>query len=165
MTTETTVRALTLGTALASVVTGGALFAFSSFVMPALRRLPAGEAVAAMQAINVAAPRSLLMVPLLGSAAGSAVLAVVALTRGRTPERPLLLAGAALGVIAFAITAAYHVPHNDAFAQVRANATDAAQQWRSYAGAWTTWNHVRTAAAIGSAVALVTAVLRTSSRG
>ena len=90
---DTTIRTLRLTTAYTSLVTGGTLFAFSTFVMPGLRQLPAPTAVAAMQAINAQAPRSLLLVPLLGSAAGGASLVVVVLTRPTTPSRGLLLLG------------------------------------------------------------------------
>src|SRR3954447_1484384 len=98
-------RALALTTAFGAAVTGGSLFAFSTFVMPGLRRLPADQAVAAMQAINVEAPRSLLMLPLVGSAVGSAVVGAIALFRPSTPGRSWLITGALAGVLAFAITA------------------------------------------------------------
>ena len=63
--------------ALGALVAGGALFAFSSFVMPALRSVDAHTAITSMQAINVEAPRSALMLPLVGSAL-TAIAAVVA---------------------------------------------------------------------------------------
>ena len=47
--------ALTLVTALGCGLSAGALFAFSSFVMRALARLPAAQGIAAMQSINVVA--------------------------------------------------------------------------------------------------------------
>jgi uncharacterized membrane protein len=46
---------LTMITALGCGLSAGALFAFSSFVMPALARLPASQGIAAMQTINVQA--------------------------------------------------------------------------------------------------------------
>ena len=46
-------RALAIGSAaVCSGLLGGVLFAFSSFVMPALRRIPAPEGISAMQSIN-----------------------------------------------------------------------------------------------------------------
>jgi hypothetical protein len=42
----------TLGTALGCGLLAGVFFAFSAFVMPALRRLPASQGIAAMQSIN-----------------------------------------------------------------------------------------------------------------
>ena len=153
----TTVRWLGLATALASTITGGTLFAFSTFVMPGLRRLPADRAVAAMQAINVQAPRSLLMVPLLGSALGGAILVVLVVTRPDTPHRALLIAGGALAVLTLVITGAYHVPHNDALARLHPGASTTAPAWTHYYRGWMAWNHVRTATAIASGATLVAA--------
>jgi uncharacterized membrane protein len=50
----------TLASALGCGLVAGVSFAFSAFVMPALKRLKPAEGIAAMQAINVAAvtPRS-----------------------------------------------------------------------------------------------------------
>ena len=98
-------RVLALTTAVAALLTSGALFAFSTFVMPGFDRLPPGQAVAAMQAVNVEAPRSLLMLPLVGSALGAAAVGLVALARPGQPGRTWLLAGAVAGVAAFAVPA------------------------------------------------------------
>ena len=47
----------------------------------------------------------------------------------------------------FAVTVAVNVPMNLALAEVDPRAAaDAAAAWRDYAGPWTAWNHVRTAA-------------------
>jgi uncharacterized membrane protein len=154
--TETpTIRTLRLTTAYISLVTGGTLFAFSTFVMPGLRQLPAPTAVAAMQAINAQAPRSLLLVPLLGSAVGGAALVVVALTRPTTPGRGLLLLGGLAAVATMVITGGYHVPHNDALALLQPDGPDTPAAWARYADGWTAWNHVRTATALLSGLALL----------
>ncbi|SCF02643.1 DUF1772 domain-containing protein [Micromonospora mirobrigensis] len=152
-------RGLALGTALAGAVTGGVFVAFSTFVMPALGRLPADQAMRAMQAVNAQAPRSLLMVPLVGSAVGCLAVAGWALFRADLPGRGWLLVGAGAGLVAFAVTAAYHVPHNDALARLRPAAPGSAEQWARYASAWTRWNHARAVAALVSAAALVVGVL------
>ncbi len=47
--------ALTLAIALGSATVGGAFFAFSTFAMQGLRRLPPAQGAAAMQEINVMA--------------------------------------------------------------------------------------------------------------
>jgi uncharacterized membrane protein len=44
--------AATLATALGCGLVAGVFFAFSSFVMPALKRLPPAQGIAAMQSIN-----------------------------------------------------------------------------------------------------------------
>ena len=55
---------------------GGVFFAFSAFVMKALARLPAREAVAAMNAINVAVVNALFLGVFLGTAVLCAAAAV-----------------------------------------------------------------------------------------
>lgn len=146
---------LALTTAVTSAVSGGVLFAFSSFVMPGLRSLPAATAVAAMQEINLAAPRSLFMLPLFGSAVGSLIVGGYGLLAGPHPGRGWLLLGAAAGIASIVITMAYHVPRNNVLAGVDPAGPAAGSAWLDYAAGWTAWNHVRTAAALLSAVALV----------
>ena len=146
------------GTAVASGVLGGALFAFSALVMPALRRLPAHEGIRAMQSLNAVAPRSLLMVPLAGSAIGSAVVGLQAVAAGDAEGRGLRAAGALLGLGAFAVTAAASVPLNRALAVVDTGEPEASAAWAAYARTWVRWNHLRAAAATLSAVALASSL-------
>lgn len=162
--TLTTLPAVTrwvgLATGIGSLVTGGTLFAFSTFVMPGLHRLPASGAVSAMQAINVQAPKSLLMLPLLGSAAGGAALIVLALARPEIPHRGLVIAGGAAAALTVVITAIYHVPHNNALARLDAAGSSTAREWADYYRGWLAWNHVRTLTAVAGGVALVLATVR-----
>ncbi|HLL90834.1 MAG TPA: hypothetical protein VK324_16150 [Tepidisphaeraceae bacterium] len=72
---------MTLAAALGSGLMAGVFFAFSAFVMRALGRLPAGEAVAAMRAINVAVINPLFLGVFLGTAAGSGGAAMLAMAR------------------------------------------------------------------------------------
>src|SRR5687768_13749063 len=67
---------LTLLTALGSGLIGGVFFAFSTFVMRALARLPAAAGIAAMQGINVAVINPWFLVPFLGTAVAGVALAV-----------------------------------------------------------------------------------------
>ncbi|MDN5698593.1 MAG: hypothetical protein L0G70_11570, partial [Rubrobacter sp.] len=59
--------AVTLAAALGCGLVAGVFFAFSSFVMAALKRLPAAEGVAAMQAINALAVTPMLMAGFFGT--------------------------------------------------------------------------------------------------
>ena len=147
-------------TAAASGVLGGAFFAFSSFVMPGLRALPARDGIVAMQGINEAAPRSLLMLPLLASAVGSAVVGVHAAAASDLEARGLRITGAALGLASLVITGLANVPSNNALAALDAGAPGAAAGWADFLAGWTRWNHARTVASIGSAVALAVSVYR-----
>jgi uncharacterized membrane protein len=58
---------LTLVTALGCALSAGALFAFSSFVIKALARLPDPQSIAAMQSINVQAVTPVFMTALFGT--------------------------------------------------------------------------------------------------
>jgi uncharacterized membrane protein len=152
-------RTLTIVASVATALVGGVLFGFSSFVMPALRRLPPRDGLVAMQSINKAAPASpAFMLALMGTAVLCVGLGVMALAGRDKPAAPYLLAGCALYLVAIAITAVYHVPHNDALNLVDAGAPDAGSAWRAFETGWTAWNHVRTVAALGSAVAFVLAL-------
>ena len=89
---------LTATTAIASALVGGVLYAFSAFVMAGLKRLPAGEGMAAMQSINVTAVRPGLMLPFFGTAIASVVLAVVALVEWDAASSGWALGGRSVGV-------------------------------------------------------------------
>lgn len=153
---------VTLATAAGSAVLGGVFVGFTTVVMPALAALPSSDGLEAMQAINLAAPRGLLMLPLIGSAIGSVGLGGWAAFAGRGEGRWLVLAGAAAGVAAFAVTAAYHVPRNDALGRVDAASGEAAAAWAAYQPGWTTLNSVRAALALVSAGLMVAGAVRSS---
>jgi uncharacterized membrane protein len=148
--------------ALGAAAFGGVLFGFSTLVMPGLDASPPAAAVATMQQINKAAPTSLLavdMVVTLVLCLGVAVAALLRLRGDGGLGAGLVLLGCVLYVVSFAITAIYHIPHNDAFASVAAGGPNAAQAWRDYARPWELWNHVRTAAAIAGSAAMVAGLL------
>ncbi|HEX8803959.1 MAG TPA: anthrone oxygenase family protein [Acidimicrobiales bacterium] len=149
--------ALTVVTAVGSGVVGGVFFAFSAFVMRALDRLPARQGLAAMQSINVMAPTAPLMILLVGTALCSLVLGGSALFRLDEAVARYQLAGAALYLLAVAITGIYHVPRNDALTALDPSAADAVARWRAYIPGWVLWNHVRTATSVAGAVLLTVA--------
>ena len=65
---------LTFATALGCGLVAGVFFTFSTFVMPALGRLPAPQGIAAMQSINVAAITPSFMAALFGTGLACAIL-------------------------------------------------------------------------------------------
>ena len=150
--------ALTLAAAVGAGLMGGVFFAFSAFVMRALRSLPDGQGLTAMQAINTAAPSPIFLAALLGTALASAGLAVAAILRIDEPAAPYQLVGSALSLAGFALTLGYHVPRNDSLGRVGPSTAGAGEAWRRYARGWTAWNHVRTATSVAAAVALVLAL-------
>jgi uncharacterized membrane protein len=152
----------TLVTALGCGLAAGVFFAFSSFVMPALRRLPPAEGIAAMQSINRLAVTPVFMTALFGTALACAGLGIYALLHWGDRFAAYALAGCALYLLGpIGLTIVHHVPLNDALDAVDPHATDAAGRWRSYLSGWTGWNHVRAATALGAA-GLLTVALRVS---
>jgi uncharacterized membrane protein len=150
----------TLVTALASGVVGGVFFGFSTFVIKALARLPAESGIAAMQSINVVVINPWFMIPFVGTAAMSMLLGAAALFGWGDLNRVLLVVGAVLYVLGvFGVTMAFNVPRNDALAAIDAGSVSGASQWAKFVPSWTTWNTVRTIAAIGAAASFTGALV------
>ena len=151
--------ALTLFAALGCGLVGGVFFAFSTFVMKALSRLPPGEGVAAMQSINVAALNRWFMAAFFGTA-GACVLALVAsLFRWHEPGAVCLLVGSTLYLLgSLMVTAVFNVPRNNSLASILPTDPDVASRWADYLTVWTAWNHVRTAASLAAAVSFSVAL-------
>ena len=155
------VVALTLVAALGAGLIAGVFFAFSTFVMKALARLPAGTGIAAMQSINVMVINPLFLGVFLGTAAVSVAAMVAALMRWDEPGAAYLLAGGALYFVGtFLVTVLFNVPLNNSLAAVAPDEPDAARQWAGYVSRWTAWNHVRTAAALAALACFVVALRR-----
>ncbi|WEG10276.1 DUF1772 domain-containing protein [Microbacterium horticulturae] len=138
-------------TAALTMVNAGIYLAFSTFVLPALRTLPAGDAVRAMQRINEKAPRSAFMVPFIGSALGAAAVIVAAFVI-RAEGFWWLIGGAVAALVAFFLTAAVNVPLNNTLAA----ATDANAKagWARFDRPWAASNHLRAAISIVSSALL-----------
>ena len=151
--------AATLATALGSGLNAGVFFAFSTFVMPALKRLPAAHGIAAMQSINKLAVTPAFMAALFGTAV--ACLGLVAWAVISSGERPtaLVIAGGALYLVGtIGVTIACNVPLNDGLAMLHPQDAGAASRWAEYVAKWTAWNHVRTVAASAAAAVLTTSL-------
>jgi uncharacterized membrane protein len=147
--------ALTLVAALGCGVSAGALFAFSSFVMRALARIPVPQGIAATNSINVVAVTTVFMTALFGTGLLCLALAAWALIDWHGSYSPYLLAGGAVYVIGvLGVTMASNVPRNNALARIDSEAADSAAYWRRYVSEWTAWNHVRVIAGIAAAAAL-----------
>ncbi len=149
-----TVRGLTVATLVGSGVVGGVFYAFSTFVMPALRDLPDAQGIRAMQQINVAAPGPGLMIALVGTALLALALLVVTLVGAAAGGGAWRVGGALAALGSFVVTPAFHVPRNDRLAALDPHAADAAARWATYVHEWTIGNHVRGALAIAACAAL-----------
>ncbi|MFJ4976585.1 DUF1772 domain-containing protein [Streptomyces coeruleorubidus] len=144
-----------LGTGLVA----GVFCGFSTFVMRGLATLPPAQGVAAMNAINVAAVTPPFMAVFLGSAVLCSVIAVVTFVLWPDEGTVELLVGSALYLFgSFGLTMVANVPRNDALAGLEPGSPEAAAYWPAYVREWTMWNHVRTAASAGAAVAYVLAL-------
>lgn len=147
---------LTVVAALGCGLVGGVFFAFSTFVMRGLARLPAGAGVSAMQSINVNAVRPAFMTALFGTAVVCLAVAAGALV-DRGEDSVLLVTASGLYLLGnVAVTGAANVPLNDALAATDPQDPGAARGWEAYVRSWSRWNHVRTLTAVlASALFLV----------
>lgn len=148
---------LPLLTALGAGLVAGVFYAFSTFVMPALALLPAPQGIAAMQAINVRAVTAGFMTGFMGTAALS-ILVLVAGALGHADG--WAMAGALLYLAGcFGVTIVANVPRNNVLARLDPAAPEAAGAWATYQAGWTTWNHLRGAAALVACAALIVALM------
>ena len=153
------VYGLALATALGCGLSGGALFAFSAFVMNGLGRLPAPQGIAAMQRINDAAPTPAFMLALFLPALASVVLTVMAVASWDEPGARHLVVGSVLYlVMVVGLTAGYHVPRNNRLASVEPDSDDGAVYWERYQCEWTRMNHLRALGGLAAAAAFTLAL-------
>jgi uncharacterized membrane protein len=149
----------TLATALGCGLNAGVFFAFSTFVMPALKRLPIAQGIAAMQSINKLAVTPAFMAALFGTAVAClGLVAWAAISSGERPAVLVIVGGALYLVGTIGVTIACNVPLNDGLATLDPQGAGAAGRWEEYATTWTAWNHVRTVAALAAAAVLTTAL-------
>jgi uncharacterized membrane protein len=149
---------LTLAAAIGAGLSAGVFLAFSTFIMKALGRLPAAQGIAAMQAINRAAPAPLFMLALFGTAALCIPLAIWAFTELDETAAVYVLLGCALYLVGIVLTIGYHIPRNLALDVVDADSAGAADAWARYHRAWTAWNHVRTLTSLVASVLFILAL-------
>ncbi len=142
----------TLVAALGCGLVAGVFFAFSTFVMKALGRVPPEMGISVMQSINV----TVLTPWFMGVFLGTGIICIVALIHslyywglaGTLPR----LAGSAIYLIgSIFITIAFNVPRNEHLATMSAEDPDSVEVWKGYLFSWTVWNHVRTVASFGAA--------------
>jgi uncharacterized membrane protein len=146
---------------LGSALIGGVFFAFSSFIMKALARVPSHEGIAAMQSINVVVLNPSFLGVFMGTTAISVLVGALAIAAWDAPSTPYLLTGALLYVVgAFLVTGFGNVPLNDQLAALSATDPEAESLWASYLDRWTMLNTVRTIAAASAALAFTIGLMR-----
>ena len=160
MSLVTTIVVIT--TLLGSALVGGIFYAFSSFIMKALARVPAPEGIAAMQSINVVVLNPSFLGLFMGTAATSVLVAVLAVRDWSTQSAPFLLAGALLYFVGtFLVTGMGNVPLNDRLAGVASTDPASVPVWEHYLDRWVLLNTIRTAAATGAALMFTLGLTRT----
>lgn len=145
--------------ALSAGLMAGLYFAFSAFIMRALREIEPAVGVAAMNAINRVILRSAFMPLFLASSVASLALGGIGIFRPGEAGSIEMTAGGAIYLLGMVlVTIMRNVPLNDALA-----AADPAREidglvWRGYLDRWTRWNHVRTLAATVALALFVLAI-------
>lgn len=153
------ITVLAFVSALGTGLMAGTFFAFSTFVMGALRRLPAKQGIAAMQSINIVVINPIFLGTMMGTGLICVVLPIIAALSGSGTGAACLWAGSLLYLVgAVLVTMVFNVPRNNALARLDAGQAEAATLWERYLSEWTLWNHVRTAAALAASAAFIFAL-------
>lgn len=139
----------------------GLYFAFSTFIMTALARIPQSHGMAAMLSINRVIQRSLFMALFFGTTLVSVGLAgfAVMVIWGSPAAMVLLAAGIIYVGGMFVCTMVFNVPLNNALDVVDPASSEATSVWQRYLSRWTFWNHVRTVASTVASALYIIALL------
>ena len=142
--------------ALGALLIAGVFFAFSSFIMTGLGRLPANQGVAAMNSINVTVINPLFMAVFLGTGLAAAALIVTNFSSLPDPAAIKIITGTLVYLIgSIGVTMIFNVPLNDA---LTAAGDDGAALWPDYLKTWTMWNHVRCLASLTAGALMFSAL-------
>lgn len=151
---------VTFVSAISSALVAGIFFAFSTFVMAALGRIPAEQGIAAMQSINITVINPLFMLAFMGTGALCLALIAGAYLRWDQPGSGLIMAASVIYLVGcIGVTMVFNVPLNDALAPLVPASSEAATLWARYLSEWTFWNHVRAVAPLVSAALFIWALL------
>ena len=147
-----TIFLLTLAAGLGSSLIAGVFFAFSTFIMKALRRVPPEAGMGVMQSINVTVFTPWFMGVFFGTGVLCIMTVVHSLSRWGEQGTLLRLAASALYLVGcLLVTGLFNVPRNERLAPLSPAEPNSVKAWESYASSWTTWNHVRTGASFVAA--------------
>jgi uncharacterized membrane protein len=139
--------AVTFAAAIGCGLVAGIFFAFSSFVMGALGRIPPEQGITAMQSINVVVINRSFFLAFFGTAALCLALLAGAWFWWGVPAGKLLLLGSVVYLVGVVgVTMLGNVPLNNALAAVQPASPEGAALWTHYLDRWTMWNTVRTVA-------------------
>lgn len=141
------IQVSTTAALLGSALVGGIFFAFSSFVMKALAKIPTQDGIRAMQSINVVVLNPMFLGVFFGTAILSVFVAAAALGGWIGPLPHWFFVGALHYLLGtFLVTAFGNVPLNNKLKEV---APESGQSvWEHYLSKWTFLNHIRTACSL-----------------
>jgi len=146
-------------TALGSGLVSGLFFAFSTFIMKALDRLPVDHGIATMQSINRTVLNYSFFVVFIGTTLTTVLLIIYTLFHWDQSNVIYLLVGSVFYLLgSFLVTVVFNVPLNDALAKIDAKNEKSATVWKKYMVRWTAWNHVRTATSFLASASFILAL-------
>jgi uncharacterized membrane protein len=106
-----------------------------------------------MQQINIVVLNPLFLGAFLGTGILAGACTVAAFFPWDALRSLLLLAAGVIYLVgSFFVTVVFNVPRNERLARMPSASPEAATYWPVYVREWLTWNHVRTAASLASAV-------------
>ncbi len=147
--------------AVGSGLVAGIFFAFSTFIMQALGKLPPEKGIVAMQSINVTIINPWFLPLFLGTAAVCVLVSVLAFLERPPGAMGWLVAGSVLYVVgSLLLTMVFNVPRNNALDAVQAGSAEGALVWADYLKTWTFWNHVRMVASLAAMGAFIMALVK-----
>jgi uncharacterized membrane protein len=140
-------------------LTAGIFFAFSTFVMAALARIPPDQGIAAMNSINITVINPWFFTVFFGTPLICAILGVMAILKWSEPGAAIILAACLIYIVgSLVVTMVFNVPLNNALAPVTSASGEGGALWTRYLSEWTFWNSVRTAAPLLSMLLLLIAM-------
>ena len=155
--------AITLLTALGSGLIAGTYFAFSAFLLKALRDTPPKTGITAMQSIIAAIKAPIFLAVFFGTAALASVLGLAAPFAWHEPQAKWLLLGALLYLNGpIGVTLMRNLPLNNSLSQVRTDSPEGAAFWKEFLSEWTTWNNVRMVMGLAATACFIVALVRMS---
>lgn len=157
---STLTTALLWFAALGCALLGGVYFAFSAFIMRALR--DAGHAgTTSMNSINRVIVRSSFMPLFVGTTIAAAALVALGLIHFGKANALLLITGGLLYVAGmFGVTVFFNVPLNNALQNVVNESRTGTAIWSDYLRRWTRWNHLRAVSSLAAAALFILALLQ-----
>ena len=145
---------------LGSAMISGVFFSFSSFILTALSRIPAANAIAAMQAMTSAIKGPLFLVLFFGTAALAGVLGIAAPIKWSEAGSGYLLLGSLLFLNGpFGVTLLKNVPLNNKLAAMSPKSQAASRFWDEFRPVWGLWNHVRWIGSLAAAASFLMALV------